>query len=374
MFVLAAPGLAPLVQRELADLPGVEVTDVGNDGRADVVLCTVDTGREAALLRLRTADDVFAELGRTFRSEGDKPPWIVRRVLRPGRLEAATGLWRSTNPGPGSRGRGGRAGRQRLTYRVVARVLQERTWKRTELRRALDAGVSDAEPSWRADDPAQVEVWALEYTKGRFVAGLRLTTVRMRQHGGRGSERPGALRPPVAAAMVALAGPPPGRRPGRSGMHGTSGKGSRADRSGLSGTLLDPCCGSGTILAEAKEVGWEVEGRDIDAGAVSASRRNADTPHVQDGDARDLDLPDASVDAVVSNLPFGRQYAVQGDPAVWIADVMAELARVTRPGGRVVLLVPELPKSAVPSTLRLRDRHQVRLLGTTSTIWAYDRR
>ncbi|MFD2080487.1 Methyltransferase domain-containing protein [Actinopolymorpha cephalotaxi] len=366
MVVLAAPGLAPLVQRELAGLPGVEVTDVGNDGRADVVLCTVDAGREAALLRLRTADDVFVELGRTFRSEGDKPPWIVRRVLRPGRLEAATGLWRSTHPGTGSRGRGGR----RLTYRVVARVLQERTWKRTELRRALDAGVSDAEPGWKADDPAQIEVWALEYTKGRFVAGLRLTTVRMRQHGGRESERPGALRPPLAAAMVALAGDPPGRsaKPARSG---TSGK---SDRSGLSGTLLDPCCGSGTILAEAKAVGWEVEGRDIDASAVSASRRNADTPHVRDGDVRDLDLPDASVDAVVSNLPFGRQYAVQGDPAVWIADVMAELARVTRPGGRVVLLVPELPKQAVPATLRLRDRHEVRLLGTTSTIWAYDRR
>ncbi len=368
MFVLAAPGLAPLVQRELADLPGVQVDDVGNDGRADVVLCTVDAGREAALLRLRTVDDVFVELGRTFRSEGDKPHWIVRRVLRPGRLEAATGLWRSTNPGPGNRGRGSRGARQRLTYRVVARVLQERTWKRTELRRALDAGVSDAEPSWRADDPAQIEVWTLEYVKGRFVAGLRLTTARMRQHGGRESERPGALRPPLAAAMVALAGAPPGRRPGRSS---TSGKPGRGD---LSGTLLDPCCGSGTILAEARAVGWEVQGRDIDASAVSASRRNADTPHVQDGDARDLDLPDASVDAVVSNLPFGRQYEVQGDPAVWIADVLAELARVTRPGGRVVLLVPELPKPAVPAALRLRDRHQVRLLGTTSTIWAYDRR
>ncbi|GAA5003152.1 TRM11 family SAM-dependent methyltransferase [Actinopolymorpha pittospori] len=353
MFVLAAPGLAPLVRRELSDLPGVEVSDVGNDGRADVLLCEVAAGRERALLGLRSVEDVFAELGRTFRSEGDKPPWIVRRLLRPGRLAAGLQLWRGNRAGSGRRG-----GRQpRLTYRAVVRVLQERTWKRTELRRALDAGVAAAEPGWRPADPAQLEVWALEYTKGRFVAGLRLTTAQMRQHGGRGTERPGALRPPIAAAMVALAG-----RPDVDGPRGAP------------GTLLDPCCGSGTILVEAKAMGWAVEGRDIDSSAVSSSRRNADTSHVHDGDARDLDLDDASVDACVSNLPFGRQYSVQGDPRVWIKDVMAEFARVTRPGGRVVLLVPELPKEAVPPTLRLRDRHQVRLLGMTSTIWAYERR
>jgi tRNA G10 N-methylase Trm11 len=41
-----------------------------------------------------------------------------------------------------------------------------------------------------------------------------------------------------------------------------------------SGVLLDPCCGSGTILREALEVGWEAVGSDLDP---SASRLHAGT-------------------------------------------------------------------------------------------------
>jgi hypothetical protein len=49
------------------------------------------------------------------------------------------------------------------------------------------------------------------------------------------------------------------------------------------------------------------------------------------------------------------------------------MARVTRPGGRVVLLVPQLPHAVVPGTLRLRDRFRIRLLGMTTSIWVFDR-
>jgi hypothetical protein len=49
------------------------------------------------------------------------------------------------------------------------------------------------------------------------------------------------------------------------------------------------------------------------------------------------------------------------------------MARVTRPGGRVVLLAPALPRPAVDERLRLRDRFPIRLPGTRTTIWAYDR-
>jgi hypothetical protein len=49
-----------------------------------------------------------------------------------------------------------------------------------------------------------------DYQQGRIVAGLRLTSIHMRQHGGREAERRGALRPTVAAAMVMLAGEPAG--------------------------------------------------------------------------------------------------------------------------------------------------------------------
>ena len=37
--------------------------------------------------------------------------------------------------------------------------------------------------------------------------------------------------------------------------------------------------------------------------------------------------------ACVSNLPFGRQYGVPGERGQWLAAVLAEMARVTRPAG-----------------------------------------
>ena len=53
--------------------------------------------------------------------------------------------------------------------------------------------------------------------------------------------------------------------------------------------------------------------------------------------------------------------------------MLGELARVTRPGGRVVLLHPRLPHPVVPGTLRMRDRVRIRLLGMGTTVWVYDR-
>jgi tRNA G10 N-methylase Trm11 len=338
MFAMAVPGLASLVRRELEGLEGISVTEVGFDGRADVVLFEADRGRREATLSLRTTEDVFVEVGRTLRSEGDNPRWIAGRIWRPERVERALSAW-SAAVRPLSAA---------ITFRVIARVLRERSFVRTVLRDEVNKAIGRDRPKWRVGDPAQLEVWVSEYQPGKLVAGLRLTDVRMRQHEGRQVERQGALRPSVAAAMVGLAGD-------------------------AQGTLLDPCCGSGTILAEAAAVGWGVAAVDIDSAAVDVALRNVPQAASGVGDARTLDLPDASVGACVSNLPFGRQFDVEGDATTWLADVLGEMARVTRPGGRVVVLSPHVARRAVPSSLKMSERHQIRLLGTKTTVWVFDR-
>lgn len=338
MFATAAPGLAMLVSKELNTLPGVHATDSGNDGRSDLILFDVDRGCRDSVQGLRTAEDIFVEVGRTMRSSGDKPHWIAGRIWRPERVQRALSVWAEmVRPLSSS-----------MTFRAVVRVLQERAFLRTDLRRKLEQAIGDEKPKWKVGDPAQIEVWTSEYRPGRFVAGLRLSDAGMRQHHGREVERTGALRPTVAAAMVGLAGDP-------------------------SGTLLDPCCGSGTILREAQAAGWTVEGSDNDLDAVAIARQNVPDSSVRHSDARHLDIADGSVGACVSNLPFGQQYEVQGNMQDWLNSVLTELARVTRPGGNVVLLAPQIPSAALPSALRLRDRHPIRLLGVKTTIWAYDR-
>jgi ubiquinone/menaquinone biosynthesis C-methylase UbiE len=58
----------------------------------------------------------------------------------------------------------------------------------------------------------------------------------------------------------------------------------------------------------------------------------------------------------------------------WLGDVLAEMARVTRSGGRVVVLAPSIPATAAPAALQPVERSRIRLLGTPTTVWVYHRR
>src|SRR6266700_1300638 len=201
MFVLTMPGLALLAARELAAAGGVSVRDSGSDGRSDVLLIDADRAGRGGLRGLRLAEDVFAEVGRTIRADGDTARSVAGRIWRPERSARALSMW-AEHRGPL---------RAAMSFRVVARVLTETSFLRTDLRRELTRVVARDRPRWRPADPADLEVWVAEYAPGRFVCGLRLSDERMRQHGGRPQERRGALRPSAPATSAPWAWPTPPR-------------------------------------------------------------------------------------------------------------------------------------------------------------------
>ncbi|WP_166664319.1 methyltransferase domain-containing protein [Actinophytocola oryzae] len=121
---------------------------------------------------------------------------------------------------------------------------------------------------------------------------------------------PGTLHPPVAAAMVRVAG------------------------IGHGDLVVDPCCGAGTVLVESP-----VAGVGSDIAGVAAARVNA--RHRPDiawltVDARRLPYPDGSVDHIVTNPPWDRQVRTVGVAG----ELLREWRRVLRPGGRLTCLAP----------------------------------
>ena len=108
-----------------------------------------------------------------------------------------------------------------------------------------------------------------------------------------------------------------------------------ADRAGLSegDDVLDVACGSGNATIPAARTGATVTGLDLTPSLLDAGRRNAAEAGVEiewvEGDAEQLPFEDASFDAVIS--VFGVMFAPDHRRTA------AEVARVLRPGGRMVL-------------------------------------
>ena len=99
--------------------------------------------------------------------------------------------------------------------------------------------------------------------------------------------------------------------------------------------VLDLGCGDGTTAIPEAERGADVFGVDVAANLVAAGRRRAQergltTIRFEHGDARDLSwIRDDTFDTTVS--VFGAMFAPEP------AKVAAEMVRVTRPGGRIVM-------------------------------------
>jgi demethylmenaquinone methyltransferase/2-methoxy-6-polyprenyl-1,4-benzoquinol methylase len=109
-------------------------------------------------------------------------------------------------------------------------------------------------------------------------------------------------------------------------------------RVGPGSTALDVATGTGDLAIELARRGAEVTGSDFAPAMLEIARRKAPGLRFEEGDALGLAYPDASFDAVT--VGFGARNFADLDRGV------AEMARVTRPGGRVVVLeitTPEKP-------------------------------
>ena len=218
-----------------------------------------------------------------------------------------------------------------------------RNYSSDEIKQTVSEGIA-SEYVWRyAPDDRLADINLRVFIEHeRAFVGLRLGTRPLHERAYKVAEQPGALKPPVAAAMLRLAGIEPGDR------------------------LIDPCCGSGTILIEAALAGAKGCGGDIDAAAVVAARENTRAAGVGANiclwNARSLALRSQSAASVVTNLPWGRQITMDGE---LYRDVCREIERVAI--HRVVTLTsaPELLRF---ERLKQIEAVEISLYGQTPTI------
>jgi hypothetical protein len=322
-FATCPAGLGRILRDQLAGLPGVEVSATGSDGQADYVLFDADRGGRALAVRSRLAEHVLAQAGRASRAAVVDPAVLAGRCWRPGSVQRALSVW-AEQVRPLSAG---------MTFSVTTRTRTGPRPLRAGLRGALTDAILRDRPRWNRAGQAELEIWLSEWRDGELVVGLRL--------GGNRAGQAAAFGPAVAAAMVQLAGEP-------------------------DGVLLDPCCGTGIVLAEALAAGWAAEGTDTMPGSLAAARLAAPAAIVGEGDASEILEPDDSVHACVSGL--GRSPDVG-----WVRSALAEMSRVTRSGGAVVVLAPGMPREVIPGALRLRQQVPVRLAAGQATMWVFRR-
>jgi tRNA G10 N-methylase Trm11 len=147
--------------------------------------------------------------------------------------------------------------------------------------------------------------------------------------------------------------------------------------------VLDPFCGTGTLLAAAGSTGHPltVLGSDIDPRAIAMARANLGSlklsAHLTVVSAEQLEHADSSIDRVIANLPFGKLVGSHTGNTRLYPAALREIARVLQPTGRAALLTDDkrLFEAAVAGTksLKIVRRRMLTYGGVTPTAYVLTR-
>jgi 23S rRNA G2445 N2-methylase RlmL len=212
-------------------------------------------------------------------------------------------------------------------FEVVGSFLGRRNYNRKEIETTAGEAIAGIVglPFLDHDliEPGAVDVSFRIHLRGtKAIVGLRVSARPLHRRDYRTASIPGALHPPVAFAMAMLGGAKPGH------------------------LISDPCCGTGTLLIEAKRLLPDsvVVGSDLSEVSLQAARSNGINAGcalmLARADLGRLPFRDGSAGCVLANLPWGQ--AVQPDGIVRddIGLAISEILRILSRDGNAVVLMP----------------------------------
>ena len=339
--VLAFAGLGGLAKKELSVCKPQNLRVLGLRNY-DLLLFDAALPALNELPRLRLAEDCFQMIGNPLRIETKSDVGRLRSIVTPDSIQQGLSynnqLFKPRKP-------------KSITYNCFIKQDEDREVHRKLIADTVCSLIGNRFAGWRRADPAAIELWGF-YLEQKLHLGFRLSDNRMRYRGRDPSEREGALRPTIAAALAFLADPKDGE------------------------LVVDPMCGTGTVLAEVASRNREAEiiGGDLaaEAARMSADRFRSRTIQVHQWDARALPLPDQSVDCFVCNLPFGKQFSTTTANERLYPDLISQWLRKLKANGRMVLLTSDtqnLEKSLAACRFRWRVAGKVKVLGEWTKIY-----
>ncbi len=168
------------------------------------------------------------------------------------------------------------------------------------------------------------------YEKEKYIAGIEIPLKRdfnLRRPQFRPFFHPTSMHPKIARLLVNLGGVKKGDK------------------------VLDPFCGTGGILIEAGLTGMKIFGSDVDEGMVEGCRKNLDfyniTGEIRTVDATKIDKEFKGIDAIVTDLPYGRSSAIFGGNIIELyKNFLKSASKILKSGSGIVIVTPKkfLPK------------------------------
>ncbi len=344
-YAIVLPGLEAIAAEEITRDLGGEV----KKSERGIVLFRVPQ-IDPDLLKLRTVEDVFVLAwgtdSLTFKAADLKQ--IRHWTSKEANWQHLLRLHHAVHPKP----------KGKPTYHLVTQMTGTHAYRRIDAAKSMAEGLTGVFPaSWKpASENAAVEVW-LTIHGATAVCGMRLTDRTMRHRTWKTEHVRASLRPTMAAAMVRLAGTAPGE------------------------VVVDPMCGTGTILGEQIElsrlrragpVSLIAGDNDMNAlRAATANLRKFGSTILLKWDAVSLPLATNSVDRIISNPPFGKQLSSPEEIGPLYRATIRECDRVLKDGGRAVFLVSEMDvlRDAIrPVKWQAQRQVRVEVLGQGATI------
>lgn len=250
------------------------------------------------------------------------------------------------------------------TFRVTARRHGDHNFRSVDVQQAAGGALQESYGTAVDLENFEVEI-RVDVQHNRCLLGVMRTRVSLSHRLEHLSRPRAALKPNVAYGLLRF-----------------------ADLETAPTTVLDPFCGSGTLLWEAQAL-WPTAwlwGSDWAGDSVASARSNARAHEVNDGvgffqaDARTLvqALPEQQVDLVVTNPPFGVQHGSGMDFRRFFRQVLEQLHTIIAPGGRAVILVYR--RSAFTSALydsggfAIRRERRLEVGGIYPRVFVLDRK